>query len=171
MAARVDRTTVDLTRYPDLVVVYLGMRVRALAGLKRLFGVGPQIMKEGARRPEGLLHYENNIIYGLFPLHIGMRWYWKEFDSLEKWARSETHQTWWQQFLRDSGGTSFWHEAYFMRGGMEAIYLDAGKRLIGFQNFAPNVPARGSMFSARRRAHLEGDALDQPAGVREPDLY
>ncbi|HEY6292222.1 MAG TPA: DUF4188 domain-containing protein [Terriglobia bacterium] len=32
------------------------------------------------------------------------------------------HQDWWCDFLRDSGGTGFWHEAYFKRGGMEAVY-------------------------------------------------
>jgi hypothetical protein len=31
---------VDLSGYPDLVVVYLGMRVNALAGLKTLLGFG-----------------------------------------------------------------------------------------------------------------------------------
>jgi hypothetical protein len=38
--------------------------------------------------------------------------------------------------LRDSGGTGFWHETYFMRGGMEAIYDDM-PRPVGFLNFAP----------------------------------
>ena len=38
-------------------------------------------MKAGSARPEGLLHFENNIIFSFFPLHVGMRWYWKDFDS------------------------------------------------------------------------------------------
>ena len=29
MAARVNRETVDLSGYPDLIVIYLGMRVRS----------------------------------------------------------------------------------------------------------------------------------------------
>lgn len=37
------RKTVDLSSYPDLVVIYLGMRVNAIAGLKTLFGFGPKI--------------------------------------------------------------------------------------------------------------------------------
>src|SRR5437762_10287562 len=98
MAARVDRRTVDLSEYPDLVVIYLGMRVRKLAGIKRLFGLGPQIAKAGQARPEGLLHCDNGIIYSLFPLHVGMRWYWKDFESMERWARSEPHRRWWQDF-------------------------------------------------------------------------
>src|SRR5256886_9149899 len=97
----------------------------------------------GVARPEGLLHFENNIIFRLFPLHIGMRWYWKDFDSMERWTRSEPHRTWWQNFIRDSGGTGFWHEAYFMRGGMEGVYVDVNRPPLGFQAFARDVPMRG----------------------------
>jgi Domain of unknown function (DUF4188) len=72
--------------------------------------------------PDGLLHYENNIIFRLYPLHLGMRWYWRDFGSMERWTRSEPHRQWWQRFMRDSGGTGFWHEVYLMRGGMEGVY-------------------------------------------------
>src|SRR3974390_2249696 len=99
--------TVDLTSYPDLVVIYLGMRVRTFAGIKTLLGLGPQIDKAGAQRPEGLLHYENNIIFKLYPLHLGMRWYWRDFESMERWTRSEPHARWWSDFMRHSGGTGF----------------------------------------------------------------
>ena len=37
------------------------------------------------------------------------------------WSRSAPHRDWWTNFLRDSGGTGFWHETYFMRGGIEAM--------------------------------------------------
>ena len=57
------------------------MRVRTFAGLKTLLGLGPQIDKAGTQRPEGLLHYENHIIFMLYPLHLGMRWYWRDFES------------------------------------------------------------------------------------------
>src|SRR5437879_9871937 len=96
MPSPVDRRSVDLTAFPDLVVIYVGMRVRTLAGIKTLLGMGPQIDKAGAGRPEGLLHFENNIIFRLFPLHVGMRWYWKDFESMERWARSEPHRIWWR---------------------------------------------------------------------------
>jgi hypothetical protein len=45
-----------------------------------------------------------------------MRQYWRDLDSLERWARSLPHRQWSQQFLRDRGGTGFWHETCF-RGG------------------------------------------------------
>ena len=86
-------------------------------------GFGPQIEKSWKARPDGLLLHEN-VIFSLVPPHAGMRQYWRDYASLERWTRSEPHRIWWQTFLRDSGGTGFWHEAYFMRGGMEAIYDD-----------------------------------------------
>ena len=170
MPTPVNRRSVDLSAFPDLVVIYLGMRVRTLTGIKTLIGLGPQIEKAGAGRPDGLLHFENNIIFSLFPPHVGMRWYWRDFASMERWARSEPHRIWWQNFLRSSGGTGFWHETYFMRGGMEAIYDDVNRPPLGFQAFAPDIPARGPMFSARKRLHVPGDTPAQPAGVEEADL-
>jgi Domain of unknown function (DUF4188) len=170
MKTLVGRQTVDLSAFPDLVVIYLGMRVQTLRGIKTLLGLGPQIDKAGAARPEGLLHFENHIIYSLFPLHLGMRWYWKDFEAMERWTRSEPHRVWWQKFLRDSGGTGFWHETYFMRGGMEGIYDDV-KNPLGFQAFAPSVSARGSIFSARRRLGIAGEVPVQPEGVSEQDVY
>src|SRR5256885_7121575 len=83
MPSTVDRRAVDLAAFPDLVVIYLGMRVRTFAGIKTLLGLGPQIDKAGVARPEGLLHFENNIIFRLFPLHIGMRWYRSEEHTSE----------------------------------------------------------------------------------------
>jgi hypothetical protein len=170
MKTSVDRKTVDLSAYPDLVVIYLGMRVQAVKGIKVLMGLGPQIDHAGAARPEGLLHFENGIIYSLYPLHVGMRWYWKDFESMERWTRSKPHSVWWQKFLRDSGGTGFWHETYFMRGGMEAVYGDVN-RPVGFQVFAPTIPARSRAFAARSRLGAAGDPLVPPAGMSEKDIY
>jgi len=168
MKREVNRRTVDLSGYPDLVVIYLGMRVNALAGLKTLIGFGPKIAQSVDAQPDGLLLHEN-FLFSLLPPHVGMRQYWRDFESLESWARSEPHRIWWQQFLRNSGGTGFWHEAYFMRGGMEAVYIDMVKDT-GFLHFAPVQPARGAMFSARGRAHRPGQT-SAPAPVAEEELY
>src|SRR5579862_3119620 len=156
MASKVNRVTVDLSAYPDLVVIYLGMRVNRLRGLKTLFSFGPKIAKSVEAKPDGLLLHEN-LIFSLFPPHAGMRQYWRDFESLEAWARSMPHQKWWTDFVRDSGGTGFWHETYFIRGGMEAIYDDLSGPL-GLLKFAPQQAARGAMFSARKRLRLEGEA-------------
>ena len=165
---KVERRTVDLSGYPDLVVIYLGMRVNALAGIKTLMGFGPRISDSVQQKPGGLLLHDN-LIYSVFPLHVGMRQYWRDFDSLERWTRSEPHMLWWKEFLRNSGGTGFWHEAYFMRGGMEAIYDDIPKR-IGFAAFAPGDVARGPMFSARTRLKAPG-AETKPVVIPEIELY
>lgn len=146
----VERRTVDLSGYPDLVVVYLGMRVRRPKGLIRLLGLGPDIQKSWKQRPDGLLLHED-IVWSLIPPHVGMRQYWRDLDSLERWTRSDPHRRWWQTFLKDSGGTGFWHEAYFARGGIDAIYDDM-ERPLGLGRFAPAIPARGRQFSARSRA-------------------
>jgi Domain of unknown function (DUF4188) len=168
MTSKVVRRTVDLSAFPDLVVIYLGMRVNALAGLKTLFGFGPEIARSVDARPDGLLLHEN-LLYSLYPLHTGMRQYWRDFDALEQWARSEPHRQWWQRFLRDSGGTGFWHETYFMRGGMEAVYDDMVLDT-GFLKFAPQMPARGAMFSARSRARAPGEPVAVSA-LSEEQLY
>jgi fumigallin biosynthesis monooxygenase-like protein len=152
---RLVRSTVDLSAYPDLVVIYLGMRVEKLRGLATLFSFGPKIKASVDAKPDGLLQHEN-IFYSFVPLHAGMRQYWRDFQSLETWARSLPHQEWWTNFLKDPGGTGFWHETYFMRGGMEAIYDDVGEAL-GFAKFAPVVQAKGPMFNARKRLGLEGE--------------
>lgn len=165
---RLERLTVDLSDYPDLVVIYLGMRVRTLAGIKTLFGFGPKIQNSVAQRPDGLLLHEN-LVYSLFPPHAGMRQYWRDFDSLERWARSEPHKIWWQNFVKDSGGTGFWHETYFIRGGIEAIYDDVRKP-IGLSAFASTRPARGAMFSARRRLRLEPKSDAPPSAVSETEV-
>lgn len=162
-----DRQTIDVSAYPDLVVVYLGMRVRRPRGMLRLLGLGPQIKKSWKDQPDGLLLHED-LIWSLIPPHLGMRQYWRDFDSLERWTRSEPHKLWWQQFLRDTGGTGFWHEAYFMRGGMEAIYDDLGAP-IGMGRFAPQHAARGAMFSSRRR--LLGEQAKLRPVIDEADYY
>ncbi|HLK48726.1 MAG TPA: DUF4188 domain-containing protein [Bryobacteraceae bacterium] len=166
MAQRPRRETVDLSHYPDLVVIYLGMRVNVLTGVRTLFGFGPKISAAVAANPDGLLLHENLFFS---PRHFGMRQYWRDFESLEAWSRSEPHRQWWQNFLRDSGGTGFWHETYMRRGGMEAVYVDM-KAPVGMMRFAPVGTARGAMFSARKRAGMSGEAREAGA-VTEREFY
>src|SRR4051812_5458677 len=67
----IPRHTVDLSSYPDLVVIYLGMQVRNFKGLATFLTLGPEIDQSVAARPEGLLCHER-VYYSLFPLHAGM---------------------------------------------------------------------------------------------------
>src|SRR5918997_971507 len=80
MLSRVNRETVDLSSYPDLVVVYLGMRVNRLYGLRTLMTRGPRISPSDDK-PEGLLAHEQ-LLWSLFPMHLGIRQYWRGPPSL-----------------------------------------------------------------------------------------
>jgi len=166
MSTRVDRRTVDLSSYPGLVVVYLGMRVNRITGIKTLLGFGPRISASAAAQPDGLLRHEF-FIFSLFPMHLGMRQYWRDLDSLLLWTRSDPHRQWWKGFLRDSGGTGFWHETYFRQGGMEAVYDDVIQP-IGLMTFAPILAARGPMFGAAARA---GKKFPSQPVLSEEELY
>ena len=161
------RQSVDLTAYPDLVVIYLGMRANSLRGFKTLVSFGPKIKRSVGEDPDGLLLHEN-LFFTFFPPHGGMRQYWRDFDSLERWARTGIHAQWWKSFLEDRGGAGFWHETYFRGGLMESVYIDMPA--VGLARFAPLEEARGSMFSARRRLdQIENTDLHSP--VPEEQLY
>ena len=166
MKTKVERRTVDLSGFPELVVIYLGMRVNRITGIRTLLGFGPKISDSVAAQPDGLLLHEP-IVYSLFPAHIGMRQYWRDMTSLLAWTRSEPHRAWWKNFLRDSGGTGFWHETYLMQGGIEAIYDDIPQPT-GMMKFAPVKIARGAMFGA---AHRAGRSAGEDAVVSETELY
>jgi hypothetical protein len=161
------RQAADLSAYPDLVVIYLGMRARTPRGALTILKYGPRIRRSAAAKPDGLLRHEM-LMWALGPPHVGMRQYWRDFDALERWARHDPHAVWWRGLLADMAGTGFWHEAYHLRGGMESVYLDMPPT--GFSAFAPAADAKGSLFSARRRMRMAGDG-GTPAPVSERDLY
>jgi hypothetical protein len=62
MAQRPNRETVDLSAYPGLVVIYLGMRVHTIAGIKTILGLGPKTSNAVASKPDGLLLHENFVV-------------------------------------------------------------------------------------------------------------
>lgn len=51
---------------------------------------GSKIRTSVQAQPDGVLLHEN-LLLSLFPPHVGMRQYWCDFDSLERWARSLSH--------------------------------------------------------------------------------
>ena len=161
------RFTADLSSYPDLVIIYLGMRVNAPSGLLAALQFGPQIKRAVSEKPVGLLRHEP-MLFSLFPLHLGIRQYWRDFESLERWARSGAHAGWWRQFVQKASGYGLWHETYFIRGGVEAIYGDVPPPL-GLMGFAPIQAAAGAGFSARSRSRAAGEAtVDAP--IQEAEL-
>jgi hypothetical protein len=164
--ARVNRQTVDLSAYPDLVVIYLGMQVHSLRGLQTLARLGRQIRVVKKEKPDGLLAHED-FAFAQVPLHLAFRQYWRDFDSLEAWTRKQPHRDWWRNFLADPKGTGFWHETHSIRGGIEAVYDDMHP-VPGLGTFAPLVPARGPLFSARKR--LRGEEAKVAAVIPEEAL-
>ena len=160
------RQTVDLSAYPDLVVIYLGMRAPSLKAAVALIRTGKEIGEAVAAKPDGLLRHET-FLFSLLPLHLGMRQYWRDLESLEAWTREGLHRGWWTSFLKDPKGTGFWHETYSRSGGFEAIY-DNIDQPVGMMAFAPLVRAKGPMFSARAR--LDPGAVAPAAPVSEAEL-
>ena len=151
------RTMADLSAYPDLVVIFLGMRVEEPRGLETLQTLGPQIQAAVDEKPDGLLLHER-LMFSEEPLHVGMRQYWRDFDALEAWSLALPHKQWWSDYLRDRGGTSFWHETYFRRGGFETMYVDVDVP-VGLATFTPSAPAKGPMFSARQRRDADRSSV------------
>jgi hypothetical protein len=132
------------------------MRAHSLRGIMTLRMMAGEINGAAAAGPDGLLRHEM-FWFRLLPPHGGVRQYWRDFDALERWARSFPYGEGWATVLRDPHWTSFWHETFFLRGGFEAIYDDMPEPL-GLKSFAPVMPASGAMFSARRRAGLKGES-------------
>ena len=161
------RFTVDLSDYPDLVAIYLGLRVNSIRGLLPALEFGPKLKQAVKDNPPGLLRHEF-LLYSLYPLHLGIRQYWQNFESLERWARSSVHAGWWKNFVQNPTGYGLWHETYFIRGGMEAIYGDVPPPL-GLMAFAPIKSATGGGFSSRSRLNVAGEQTVS-APVAETDF-
>jgi hypothetical protein len=142
------------------------MRVNRLTGLKTLFGFGPKIADSVTAQPDGLLVHEN-FLFSLFPMHAGMRQYWRDMESLFTWTRSDPHRQWWKGFLRDSGGTGFWHETYLMRGGMKQSMMTF-RRPSASCVLRLSFPPAEAMFGAAHRAARD---INREPVVSENELY
>ena len=145
----VDRQTVDLSAYPELVVIYLGMRVNTLTGLKTLAGFGPKIARSVVDQPDGLLLHENLIFSLLLPMLACA----STGGTLRLWSagRGRNHI--------GSGGSNFCATPEGQASGTKRISNGVVSRRsmnnipqpIGFLRFASVQPAKGGMFTARDR--------------------
>jgi hypothetical protein len=149
MTQFVNRVAADLSGHPKLVIIYLGMRVYSVRGVWTVLSLRTQVRKGVAAKPDGLLLHES-FYFSFFPLHIGLRQYWRDFDALEAWTRAFPHQQWWKDFVRNPRGTGFWHETYALGAGIEGVY-GAMREPTGLLRVVPAVRAEGGMFSARER--------------------
>ncbi|MBJ6122733.1 monooxygenase family protein [Sphingomonas mollis] len=153
MQAGTLRETVDLSGYPDLVMVLLGFKVRRWRALPALFGIGRGLAAMRTAKPDGLLGDEQ-FMFGWN--HLGIRQYWRDAESLGRFTRDTPHAGWWRDFLRDTQGCGFWHEAYHARGGIEAIYVGMPERP-GLGGFAPIRQPVGPFMSSQGR--MKADAV------------
>jgi hypothetical protein len=153
MQAMMERKSVDLSGYPDLVMVLLGLRVRSVRGLISMLKIGRGLTTIQRNPPEGLLG-QDNFLWGWN--HVGIRQYWRDVDSLERFTRSAPHSGWWKSFLQDNGGAGFWHEAW-SRNGIEAVYLDMPA--VGLARFAPERAPVGPFLSSRERIDRDREAI------------
>lgn len=141
------RQSVDLSAYPHLIVVMLGFRVSNWRGFLSLLGIGKGLRGIQDAPPDGLLAHEQC----LFAFnHIGIRQYWRDLESLERFTRSAPHSHWWRDFAKLSKGAGFWHETYARSGAMEALYTNMPGP-IGFGRFAPPLDPTGPFLTARAR--------------------
>lgn len=142
------RRSVDLSAYPDLVVVYLGFRASAPRGFLTLWQIGLGLRKIQAHYPPGLLLHE---YFLLGPNHVGFRQYWTDFQSLQEFTVAPQHAAWWAIMGKDTKGGGIWHETYCRRGGIEAVYINMPP--LGLSRFAPELdPVGRAMTSAQRLA-------------------
>lgn len=109
--------------------------------------------------PDGLLLHESLII-SFLPIHSGMRQYWRDFVSLDVWARSLPHQSWWQSFLRDSGGTFFGTKLTSCAAGWRrrftttflSLCVSCGSRQLGRPEAQCSAPGREPALPVNHRS-------------------
>ena len=165
MKTTVERRTVDLSQYPDLVVIYLGMRVNRLAGLKTLLGFRPKIrdaVGAAPRRPPAARgppvlprappRRDAPVLAGLrVPGAVGAVGATGSGGSGSCATRA---------------GRASGTRRTSCGGGMEAIYDDV-PRPRGLGPVRAGGAGAGAMFGARRRLGVPGEAgLPGGAGGR-----
>jgi hypothetical protein len=140
----------------DFVVFLIGMRVNKPWKIHKWFPVFlavRRVLRELEAHPEsGFLGYFGA---GSHRSLLSVQ-YWRSFDHLESYARSQDYQHWpaWVAFNRRTGNcrgdVGIWHETYRVRAGeYETVY--SGMPRYGLGKAGKLVPASGSRASARGR--------------------
>ena len=138
----------------DFVVLLIGMRVNGIRNFRRtwrLFSAMSGMIRElSGDRTTGYLGGES-----WFGNPTIMVQYWRSFDHLEGYARSQEHRhrPAWAAFndaLRHGGQVGVWHEAYHVRPGeFETVYNNMP--LFGLARATKSVPAIGRRETASGR--------------------
>lgn len=152
------------TAEQDLVVFVIGMRINKPWKIRQWFPVarsmGPMQREVLENGDLGCLHIEN--WFGRTTVSLQ---YWKDFESLEAYAKAadHLHLPAWRAFnkaVRDNGNVGIWHETYTIRaGGAEAVYANMPSFGLGAATGTPKPDA--SMQSAAQRLG-RSDIADHP---------
>jgi hypothetical protein len=142
----------------------IGMRINRFWKLHKwlpVFSAMPRMLKELEKQPQS--GFLGSVSGGMLIVQ-----YWRSFEHLEAYARSQDHHHWpaWVAFnkrMRESrGDVGIWHETYLVRAGeYEAIY--SGMPPWGLGRAAALVPASGRKEAARDR--LGNHAAGAPPGA------
>jgi hypothetical protein len=147
----------------QIVVFVIGMRINRFWRFGKWLPVaramGPMIRELMARPESGFLGFQQALAG---PRTILLIQYWRDFDSLEAYARNRDAKHWpaWTAFNKavgSDGSVGIFHETYCVpAGGFETIYVNMPPWGLG--KAASVVPATGSRNEARGRmkASAEG---------------
>jgi Domain of unknown function (DUF4188) len=145
----------------DFVVFLIGMRINKPWRLHKWLPVVramPRMLKELEGHPES--GFLGSISGGFLIVQ-----YWRSFEHLEAYARSQDHLHWpaWVAFNKSMRtcreDVGIWHETYLVRAGQyEAIY--SGMPRWGLGRVGTLVPASGRKEAARARLVNHGGATE-----------
>lgn len=139
-----------------LVVFLIGMRVNSLLRVDKWWPVAraiPPMIAELSRDPDSGFLGGEFMLMGLRTIAVFQ--YWRDFDSLERYARDRDRTHWpaWTAFNKAvgaSGTVGVFHETYSVAAGsFETIYANMPR--FGLGAVSGVVPATGSRAEARSR--------------------
>jgi hypothetical protein len=161
-APAIPRRTMADVREP-ITVFLIGMRINRLRSLRAWLpatnAMGPMFRELLAQPELGMLGAKTY----WSGRHITLVTYWRSFEDLERYARSDdhAHRPAWTAFYRRSraaaGVVGIWHETYTVApGAAESLYVNmpAG---FGLGGAIGTIPVTGALDAARRRR-------DRPTG-------
>ena len=149
----------------DIVVFLIGMRINAFHRVGKWLPVaksmGPMIAELSRDSDSGFLGAEF-MRQGLRTIILVQ--YWRDFDSLETYARAKDREHWpaWTAFNKAvgaDGSVGIFHETYAIRrDGFETLYANMPRWGLG--KVAGIIPATGSRNEARMRmaAQMRNDS-------------
>jgi hypothetical protein len=147
----------------DFVVFMIGMRINRLWKLHKwlpVFSAMPRMLKELEKQPQS--GFLGSVSGGMLIVQ-----YWRSFEHLEAYARSQDHHHWpaWVAFnkrMRESrGDVGIWHETYLVRAGeYEAISLAACRPGVSA------APPPLSQLPAAKRPPATASGTMRPAPLR-----